>query len=83
MTSFGQYKLATSCGRRLEEIRLVHVVSVMYNLISSSGGSVGLSIGFDPYRVNREREVTISQAKKDNFMRETGSVNFFSMQNNK
>ena len=54
---FSNFKLATSSGRRLEDISLAHIVSLMYKLITSSKNSDDLSIGFDRCRNRREDEL--------------------------
>ena len=44
---FSNFKLTTSSGNHLEDISHAHIVSLMYKLISSSGGSDDLSTGLD------------------------------------
>ena len=55
---FSIYKLTTGSGKHLEEISHAHIVSLMYELLSSSKGSDDLSIGFDRSRDRRKRELT-------------------------
>ena len=55
---FSIYKLTTSSGKHLEEVNHVHIVSLMYKLLSSSKESDDLSIGFDRNRDRRKRELT-------------------------
>ena len=52
------YKLATSSGKHLEESNHAHIVSLMYEFLSSSMESDDLSIGFDRSRDRRKRELT-------------------------
>ena len=52
------YKLTTSSGKHLEEISHAHIVSSMYKLLSSSGKSDDLVIGFDRSRDRKKRELT-------------------------
>ena len=52
---FSNFKLKTSSGKHLEDIRHAHLVSLMYKLITSKKDSNDLSIGFD-YSLNRRRD---------------------------
>ena len=52
---FQNFKLTTSSGKHLEDISHAHIVSLMYNLITSSKNSDDLTIGFDRSR-NRRRD---------------------------
>ena len=47
---FSVYNLATSSGKHLDEIKLAHIVSLVYKILTSSKGSDVLSIGFDRSR---------------------------------
>ena len=47
---FSNFKLTTSPGKQLEDIKHSHVVSLIYNLKTSSKNSDNLSIGFDRSR---------------------------------
>ena len=49
---FSNFQLTTSSGKHLEDFIHVHLVSLMYKLITSFKDSDDLSIGFDrsPYR---------------------------------
>ena len=64
---FSFYKLATSSGKRLEDINHAHIVSLMYKLLSSSKESNDLSIGFDCNRDRRKREITNNKNIKGEF----------------
>ena len=55
---FSIYKLETSSGEHLEEINHAHIVSLLYELLSSSKESDDSSIGFDCSRDRRKRELT-------------------------
>ena len=55
---FSNYKLTTSSSKHLEEISHAHIVSLMYNLLTSSKHGDDLSIGFDRNRGRRKNEVT-------------------------
>ena len=43
---FSEYKLSTNSGKRFEEIKHAHIVSLMYKLITSAKATDDLSIGF-------------------------------------
>ena len=64
---FINYKLTTSSGKYLENIDHAHIVSLMYNLLTSSRGSDDLSIGFDRDRNRRQRELTNNKTEKGKF----------------
>ena len=64
---FSNYKLTTSSGKHLENIDHTHIVSLMYKLLTSSRGSVDLSIGFDRDRNRRQRELTNNKTQKGKF----------------
>ena len=64
---FSNYKLTTSSGKHLENIDHAHIVSLMYNLLSSSKGSDDLSIGFDRDRGRRQRALTNNKTQKGKF----------------
>ena len=55
---FSNYKLTTSSGKHLENIDHSHIVSLMYNFLTSCKGSDDLSIGFDRDRTGRRNEKT-------------------------
>ena len=55
---FSIYKSTTSSGKPLEDINHAHIVSLMYKLITTAKGWDDLSIGFDPDRSRRQRELT-------------------------
>ena len=62
---FSKYKLTTSSGNKhLENIDHAHIVSLMYELLTSSKGSDDLSIGFDRDRNRKQRELTINKTQK-------------------
>ena len=64
---FSNYKLSTSSRKHLENICHVHIVSLIYKLISSSKGSDDLSIGFDRDRNRRQRELTNNKTQKSKY----------------
>ena len=55
---FSGYNLTTSSGKHLEDRSHATTFSLMYEIFTSARGCDDLSIGFDHYRVRREREVT-------------------------
>ena len=61
---FSNYKLTTSSGKHLEAISDAHIVSLMYKLLTSSGGSDDLSIDFDRDRTRRQRELANNKNKR-------------------
>ena len=61
----GIYKLTTSSGKHLEDIRHAHIVSLLYKLITR--GSDNLSIGFDRDRGRRQRELINNKTQKGIF----------------
>ena len=61
VASFSKYKLTTSIGKHIEEISIAHIVSLVYQLLTSSRGSDDLSIGFHRDRYRRQREITNSK----------------------
>ena len=58
---FSNFKLITSSGKHLEDISHVHLVSLMYKLITSSKESDDLSIGFDRSSARRREEMTTNK----------------------
>ena len=64
---FSNFKLTTSSGKHLENIDHAHRVALMYKLLTSSGGSDDLSIGFDRDRNRRKRELTNNKNIKDKY----------------
>ena len=64
---FINFKLTTSSGKHLEDIRHAHLVSLMYKLITSSKNSDDLSIGFDRSSARRREEITNNKNVKENF----------------
>ena len=55
---FSKYDLTSSSGKHLESIDHAHFACLMYKLKTSARGSDDLSIGFDPSRDRRKRELT-------------------------
>ena len=55
---FSNYKLTTSSGKHFEDISHAHIVSLLYQLITSARDADDLSIGFDRDRGGRQRELT-------------------------
>ena len=47
IANFSNFHLTTSSGKHMEDISLIHIVSLMYKLINSAKDSNRLSIGFD------------------------------------
>ena len=64
---FSNYKLSTSSGKHLEEISHAHIVSLMYELLTSCKDSDDLSIGFDRYRGRRKNELTNNKSIKGKY----------------
>ena len=64
---FSNYKLTTASGKHLENIDHAHIVSLMYKLLTSSKGSVDLSIGFDRDRARRRNELTNNKTIKGKY----------------
>ena len=64
---FSIFKLTTSSGKHLEDISHAHIVSLMYKLIPSSGGSDDLSIGFDRDCGRRLGELGNNKNKKGKY----------------
>ena len=55
---FSNFKLTTSSGKHLENIDHAHIVSLTYQLLTSSRDSDDLSICFDRNRDRRKRDLT-------------------------
>ena len=64
---FSSYKLTNSSGKHLENIDHAHIVSLMYEIISSIRDSNDLSIGFDRDRDRRKRELLNNKTQKGKF----------------
>ena len=64
---FSNYKLTSSSGKHLEEISHAHIVSLMYNLLTSCKDSDDLSIGFDRNRGRRKNELTDNKTIKGKY----------------
>ena len=64
---FSNYMLTTSSGKHLENIDHTHIVSLIFKLLTSSGGSDDLSIGFDRDRNRRQCELTNNETQKGKF----------------
>ena len=64
---FSNFKLTTSSGKHLEDISHAHLVSLMYNLITSSKNSEDLSIDFDRSSASRREEITNNKNVKGKF----------------
>ena len=52
------FKLQSSSGKHIEEINHVHIVCLMYKLITGARNTDDLSIAFDRDRERRKRELT-------------------------
>ena len=59
---FSNFKLTTSSGKHIEDISHVHLVSLMYKLITSSKNSDDLSIGFDRSPNRRKDELALNKS---------------------
>ena len=64
---FSNFKLTTGSGKHLEDISHAHLVSLMYKLITSSKGSVDLSIGFDRSSARPREDMTTDKHVKGKF----------------
>ena len=64
------YKLSTSSGMHLEDIRHSQIVSLMYKLTISAKGSDNLSFGFDRDRNRRQQEKLISKIRNEDITSE-------------
>ena len=64
---FSKYKLTTSNGKHLEEMSHAHIVSLMYNLLTSNKDSADLSIGSDRSRDRGKRELTYNKTIKGRY----------------
>ena len=61
ITLFNIFKLTTSSGKHLQDISQGHIVSLMYELITSSKDSDDLAIGFDRSRNGRKDELDLNK----------------------
>ena len=68
---FSNFKLTTSSQKHLEDINDVHIVSLLYKLITSSKKSDDLSIGFDRNRNRRRDELTSNRNIKGKYQNRT------------
>ena len=64
---FSNFKLTTNSGKHIEDISHVHLVSLMYKLITSSKDSDDLSIGFDRSMTRRRDEMTNNKRVKGKY----------------
>ena len=64
---FSKFKLTTSSGKHLEDLSHAHMVSSVYKLITSSKGSVDLSIGFDRSSGRGREDMTNNKIVKGKF----------------
>ena len=55
---FSDYKLQSSSGKHIEEIKHARIVCLMYKFVTSARNSDDLSIGCDRDRGRRQRELT-------------------------
>ena len=74
--------MATSSGKHIEEFSRAHNVSLMCILITSSGGSDDLSIGFDRDRGRRQRELTNNKKIKGKYRLNIMLEDFFGFAEN-
>ena len=61
---FNKYRLTSSSGKEFKEIDNAHVICLMYIIISSSGDSDDISIGFHRSFEARDRELTNNRTTK-------------------
>ena len=64
---FSNFKLTTGSGKHLEDISHVHLVSLMYKLITSSKNSADLSFGFDRSPNRRKDELALNKSVKGKY----------------
>ena len=64
---FSIYKLTTSSGRPLEDIRDAHIVNLMYKILSSARGSDDLSLGFDRDGKRRQQQLTDNKNQRGKY----------------
>ena len=64
---FSIFKLTTSSGKHLEDISHVHLVSLMYKLITSIRNSDDLSTGFDRSPNRRKDELALNKSVKGKY----------------
>ena len=64
---FSNYKVTISSGKHVGDIIHVHIVSLIYKLLTSSRGTADLSIGFDRDRGRRQRELTNNKSIKGKY----------------
>ena len=67
ITLFSNFKLTTSSGKHLEDISHSHLVSLMYELITSSKDSDDLCLGFDRVRNRRRDELASNKNAKGKY----------------
>ena len=61
---FSNFKLTTSSGKHLEKVSHTQIVSLMYELLTSSKDSDDLSIGFDRSRDRKKANYLIIKVVK-------------------
>ena len=64
---FSNFKLTTSSGKHVEDIRHAHLVSLMYKLLTSTKDSNDLSTGFNRSRNKRRDELALNQNVKGKY----------------
>ena len=64
---FSNYKLTTPSGKHLEDISHAHIVSLMYELLTSSRSSDDLLIGFDRDGNRRQGELINNKNQKGKY----------------
>ena len=64
---FSNYRLTTSSWKHFENIDHAHIISLMYNFMTSSRVSDDLSVGFDRDHHRRQRELTNNENEKGKF----------------
>ena len=64
---FSNYKLQSSSRKHIEEINHAHIVCLVYKLITGARKTDGLSVGFDPDRGRRQRELTKNKNVKGKY----------------
>ena len=67
MPCLKKYRLTSSSGKEKEEIDDAHVICLVYKLLSSSGDTDDLTIGFRKSNETRERDLTNNKTTKGNY----------------
>ena len=68
LSKCSSFKLTTSGGKQSDDISHARIVSLLYKLITSSGGSDDLSIGFDCNCGRRRQDLTNNKNMNGNHL---------------